>query len=36
MSLNVSQSEGTWGNSGAKQKIKVVKKNEGSNEILVI
>lgn len=34
--LDVSQSEATWGNGGAKQKIKVVRKNEGSNEILVI
>lgn len=34
--LDVSQSEVTWGNNGAKEKIKVVRKNEGSNEILVL
>lgn len=34
--LDVSQSEVTWGNDGAKEKIKVVRQNEWSNEILVL
>lgn len=34
--LDVSQSEVTWGNNGAEEKIKVVRENEGSNEILVL
>lgn len=36
MFLDVSQSEVTWEKSGAKQKMKVLRKNEWSNEILVI
>lgn len=36
MFLNISQSEVNWGNSEAKQNIKIVRKNEGSNEIPVI
>lgn len=36
MFLDVSLSEVTWGNNGAKEKIKVVRKNEGSNEILLL
>lgn len=36
MFLNISQSEVNWGNSEAKQNIKILRKNEGSNEIPVI
>lgn len=36
MFLNISQSEVSWGNTEAKQNIKIVRKNEESNEIPVI
>lgn len=34
--LDVSQCEVTWGNNRAKENIKVVRKNEESNEILIL